>query len=172
MLGRRQFVHGVTGVLTGALGALHPFAVLAPSRAWAVELHTLSMAESATLLGMIHTIAPHDGLDEAAYALVVGALDADASTSGESRGALTAGLAGLGADFAPASELERPRNAGSPWMAEYAAGGEPMAKKLSPRNSGLSSPMGHGVQVLSLCREKASFIVYASSGYSRKFASL
>jgi hypothetical protein len=107
MLGRRQFVHGVTGVLTGALGALHPFAVLAPSRAWAVELHTLSMAESATLLGMIHTIAPHDGLDEAAYALVVGALDADASTSGESRGALTAGLAGLGTDFAPASEPER-----------------------------------------------------------------
>jgi hypothetical protein len=106
-LGRRQFVHGVTGVLTGVLGALHPLAALLPSRAWAVELHTVSTPESATLLAMIHTIAPHDGLDEAAYALVVGALDADAAGSTESRGQLVAGLAGLGADFAQATEPVR-----------------------------------------------------------------
>jgi hypothetical protein len=106
-LGRRQFVQGATGVLTGVLGALHPLAVLLPSRTWAVELHALSTAESATLLAMIHAIAPHDGLDEAAYALVVGALDADADAFTDTREALAAGLAGLGVDFAAASEPER-----------------------------------------------------------------
>jgi hypothetical protein len=106
-LGRRQFVQGVTGLITGVLGALHPLALLVPSRAWAVELHTLSTPQSATLLAMIHTIAPHDGLDEAAYALVVGVLDADAAGSAENRAQLAAGLAGLGADFAQATEPAR-----------------------------------------------------------------
>ena|SRR5450631_2640254 len=104
---RRRFVQGVTGVLSGVLGILHPLASLVPSRAWAVELHTLSTPESATLLAMIHTIAPHDGLDEAAYALVVAALDADAGGSAEAHSQLTAGLAGLGADFPQATESVR-----------------------------------------------------------------
>ena len=104
---RRRFVQGVTGVLSGVLGALHPLASLIPSRAWALELHTLTTPESATLLAMIHTIAPHDGLDEAAYALVVGAIDTDAAGSAENHAKLTAGLTGLGTDFASAAESVR-----------------------------------------------------------------
>jgi hypothetical protein len=106
-LGRRQFVQGASGVITGVLGALNPLALIVPSRAWAVELHTLSTQESAVLLAMIHTIAPHDGLDEAAYALVVGAVDADAAGAVANRAVLVAGLSGLGADFPQAPEPVR-----------------------------------------------------------------
>lgn len=106
---RRKFVQGVTGVLGGVLGALSPLASLVPSRAWAVEMRALSNAQGAALLAMIHTIAPHDGLDQAAYALVAGALDKDAAASPEAGRQLTAGIASLGADFAQAAEPERVR---------------------------------------------------------------
>jgi hypothetical protein len=96
VIGRRRFVQAVTAVLSGVL--------LGVGRAWAIELHAFSADQSATLLAMIHTIAPHDGLDEAAYALVASALDADATASAETRGLLSAGLAGLGPDFARAPE--------------------------------------------------------------------
>ena len=104
---RRCFVQGITGILTGVLAVLHPLAALLPSRAWAVELHSLSDADAATLLAMIHTIAPHDGLDQAAYALVVGAIDTDAGTSADNRSRLSAGLASLGADFTGSAEDAR-----------------------------------------------------------------
>jgi hypothetical protein len=104
---RRRFVQVATGALTGVLGALSPLAALVPSRAWAVELHALSSAEAATLLAAIRTIAPHDGLDAAAYALVVGALDADAAASAASREQLAAGIASLGPEFATADEAAR-----------------------------------------------------------------
>jgi hypothetical protein len=106
-IGRRQFVQGVTAVISGVIGALSPLAMLVPSRAWAVDLHALSPAQSATLLAMIHTIAPHDGLDDAAYALVVAAIDTDAAGSTENRDLLFAGLSGLGADFMHDSESIR-----------------------------------------------------------------
>jgi hypothetical protein len=106
-LDRRQFVQGVTAVLTGALSALNPLAALIPSRAWAVDLHALNPEQSAILLAMIHTIAPHDGLDDAAYALVVGAIDGDAAKSEEHRSQLAAGLSRLSADFAKNSEAVR-----------------------------------------------------------------
>jgi len=101
---RRRFIEGGAGVLTGVLAVLHPLAALVPSRAWAVELRTLSQADATTLLAMIHTIAPHDGLDEAAYALVVGAIDSDAATSADNRSQLNAGLASLGGEFGAAAE--------------------------------------------------------------------
>ena len=104
---RRGFVQGVTGALTGVLAVLHPLAALVPSRAWAVELHTLSQPGAATLLAMIHTIAPHDGLDDAAYALVVGAIDTDAGSSPDNRNQLNAGIDSLGADFGAAAEDAR-----------------------------------------------------------------
>jgi hypothetical protein len=106
-LDRRQFIQGVTAVLSGVLGVLNPLAALLPSRSWAVDLHALSADQSTTLLAMIHTIAPHEGLDEAAYALVVSALDADAANADAGKAQLTAGLAGLGADFAHDSETIR-----------------------------------------------------------------
>ena len=79
MVDRRGFLALTTGTITGVLVAGSPLAALAPSRAWAVELNALTDAEGAALLAMTRTIAPHDRLEDAAYALVVGALDADAA---------------------------------------------------------------------------------------------
>jgi hypothetical protein len=106
---RRQFLQGVTAVLTGVLGASLPLASLMAGRAWAVDLHVLNASDAAALNAMVHTIAPHDGLDEAAYALVIAALDTAAAATAEGRAALLAGIGSLGADFAAASEPERVR---------------------------------------------------------------
>jgi hypothetical protein len=104
---RRRFIQTITGVLSGVFEALGPVGALAPCRAWALELHALSNSESADLLAVVRTIAPHDGLDDAAYALVVGALDADAASSYDARQQLAAGLAGLGPQFAATPEGAR-----------------------------------------------------------------
>jgi hypothetical protein len=103
---RRSFVRGV-GVLTGVIALGHPLAALLPGRVWAVELRVLSSAEAAALLAMIRTIAPHDTLDNAAYALVVNAIDGDAAGSGQSRTDLKAGVASLGDGFALMPEAAR-----------------------------------------------------------------
>jgi len=103
---RRSFVRGV-GVLTGVIALGNPLAGLLPSRAWAVELRVLSSAEAAALLAMIRTIAPHDTLDDAAYALVVDAVDGDAAGSTEARADLKAGIASLGDGFALMPEPAR-----------------------------------------------------------------
>jgi hypothetical protein len=103
---RRSFVRGV-GVLTGVIALGSPLAALLPSRAWAVELRVLSSMEAAALLAMIRTVAPHDTLDDAAYALVVNAVDQDAAASSEPRAELKAGIASLGGGFAAMSEDAR-----------------------------------------------------------------
>jgi hypothetical protein len=92
------FVRGV-GVLTGVIALGNPLAALLPSRVWAVELRFLSSAEAAALLAMIRTIAPHDTLDDSAYALVVNAIDADAAGSMQAGADLKAGIATLGEGF-------------------------------------------------------------------------
>jgi hypothetical protein len=106
-MNRRRFVQSATGMLTGVLSALSPLAALVPGRAWSVDMHALSAGEAATLLAVTRTIVPHDGLDDAAYALVVAALDADAAGSPETRAMLTSGIAALGTDFSAAPESER-----------------------------------------------------------------
>jgi hypothetical protein len=88
------------GVLTGVIALGSPLAALAPSRAWAVDLRALSSAQAAALLAMIRTIAPHDTLDNAAYALVVKAIDGGAVDSSGERTDLIAGIASLGEGFA------------------------------------------------------------------------
>ena len=103
---RRRFVQGAAAVLSGTLQASTMLNALLPSRSWAVELHVLSTEQTATLSAMIHTIAPHDGLDEAAYALVVAAVDANAADP-DARAQTFAGLAGLGAAFALDTEAVR-----------------------------------------------------------------
>jgi hypothetical protein len=103
---RRSFVRGV-GVLTGVIALGNPLAALLPSRAWAVELRVLSSEQAAALLAMIRTIAPHDTLDDAAYALVVNAIDGDAAGSAQARTDLTAGIASLGGGFAQMPEDAR-----------------------------------------------------------------
>ena len=103
---RRSFVRAV-GVLTGVIALGSPLAAMLPGRAWAVELQVLSSAEAAALLAMIRTIAPHDTLDDSAYALVVKAVDGDAAASAEARAGLKSGVASLGEGFATMSEEAR-----------------------------------------------------------------
>jgi hypothetical protein len=103
---RREFLH-VTGVLAGLLAAGSPLALLAPSRAWAVDLTSLTSPEAATLLAATRTIAPHDKLEDAAYAFVVRALDAAAAKDEALHSQLKEGVASLGAGFAGGSESVR-----------------------------------------------------------------
>ncbi len=103
---RRQFLRS-TGVLTGVLAAGSPLALLAPSRAWAVELQALTSAQGRTLLMVSRTLCPHDGLDDAAYAAVVRSIDTVAEQDPRTRSVLRAGIRGLGADFASAPEAVR-----------------------------------------------------------------
>ena len=103
---RRSFVRAV-GVLTGVIALGNPLAALLPGRAWAVELQVLSSAEAAALLALIRSIAPHDTLDDSAYALVVKAVDGDAAASAEARTELKGGLASLGEGFAAGPEEAR-----------------------------------------------------------------
>ncbi len=104
--GRREFLK-TTGLITGLVAAGTPFALIAPGRAWAVELSALSSAEGRTLMAVARTIAPHDRLEDAAYALVVKGIDADASRDPALRTLLGQGIAGLGPGFATAPEAER-----------------------------------------------------------------
>ena len=53
------------------------------------------------------TIAPHDKLDDAAYALVVQAVDSDAAKDVSSHKVIQEGLTVLGSDFSAAPESER-----------------------------------------------------------------
>jgi hypothetical protein len=105
-MGRREFL-GVTGALTGVLAVGSPLALLAPSRAWAMDLQALTSAEGASLLAAARTIAPHDQLDDAPYALVVQALDDTATQDAAKLALLRQGVPQLGAGFATAAETER-----------------------------------------------------------------
>jgi hypothetical protein len=103
---RRSFLK-TTGVLTGVLATASPLALLAPSRAWAVDLKTLSTDEGITLMAMARTIAPHDKLEDAAYAIVVQSIDGDAGKDPAFRATVKDGVAALGAGFAKAPEKDR-----------------------------------------------------------------
>ncbi len=105
--GRREFLQVTTGVLTGLLAAGSPWALLAPSRAWAVDLTALTSSEGTALMAAARTIAPHDKLEDAAYALVVQAIDGAAAKDETLRRQLKEGIAGLGAGFATAPEAAR-----------------------------------------------------------------
>jgi hypothetical protein len=96
-----------TGMLTGLVVASGPLALLAHGRAWAVDLEALTSSEGATLMAVARTIAPHDKLEDAAYALVIQAIDGDASKDEETRKMLREGLASLESDFTSKAEDER-----------------------------------------------------------------
>jgi len=104
---RRQFLRNSTGVLMGVLAADSTLALLAPARVWAVDLAALSSDEAATLLAMTRTIAPHDGLEDLAYAFVVRAVDGEAASDEGLRALLKEGIADLGVDFAGRDEAGR-----------------------------------------------------------------
>jgi len=94
-------------MLTGLLAAGSPLAFLAPSRAWALDLTALTSQEGTALLAAARTIAPHDKLEDAAYALVVHSIDAAVGKDEGLRRQYQEGLARLGANFASASEDAR-----------------------------------------------------------------
>ena len=103
---RREFLK-TTGVLTGLLAVGSPWALIAPTRAWAVDLAALTSAEGQALMAVSRTIAPHDKLEDAAYAMVIQAMDAQASKDPALLATLKGGVKTLGSDFAAASESAR-----------------------------------------------------------------
>jgi hypothetical protein len=104
---RREFLKTTTGLLTGLVVAGNSLALIAPGRAWAVDLTAFTSFEGATLMAVARTIAPHDKLDDAAYALVIRAVDSDASKDASLRKILTEGLGRLGAEFLKMPEADR-----------------------------------------------------------------
>jgi len=103
---RRNFLTA-SGVVTGLIAVGGPLSLIAPSRAWALELKALTSSQGATLLSVSRTIAPHDGLEDTAYAIVVKAIDAAVSADEHTRASVVSGLERLGDDFASRSEAAR-----------------------------------------------------------------
>lgn len=108
-LNRRGFLQSATGVLTGLLASGSPWLSLAPSRAWALDLTALTTQEGAILMAATRTIAPHDKLEDAAYAMVVHAMDTGAAKDATMRKQYQDGTAKLGANFVSAGEPARVR---------------------------------------------------------------
>jgi hypothetical protein len=104
---RREFLKTTTGVITGVVLAGSPLAMIAPSRAWALEMKALTTAGGLALMSFTRTIAPHDKLDDAAYAMVVQAVDSEAAKEESFRKTVQDGIAHLGADFAKSAEADR-----------------------------------------------------------------
>ncbi len=103
---RREFLQK-TGILTGVLALGSPLLMVAPARTWALDLTSLSSQEGAALMAAARTIAPHDTLEDAAYALVIRALDTAAAKDEALRKQLREGVASLGAAFATSAESAR-----------------------------------------------------------------
>ena len=104
---RRELLKSTTGLLCGWVVAETPLALIAAGRAWAIDLTVLTSLEGSLLMSMARTIAPHDKLDDAAYALVVKAVDGDAGKDANLREMLKDGLAKLGTRFATDPENDR-----------------------------------------------------------------
>jgi len=94
-------------MLSGVLVAGGVLSLVAPGRAWALDLRTLTSTQGAALLSVARTIAPHDSLEDAAYALVVKAIDEAATADSHVQATVAAGLESLGKDFASRSEADR-----------------------------------------------------------------
>jgi hypothetical protein len=109
-LTRREFLKGA-GILTGTLAASSILAALAPSRAWALELKTLSSAQGDALLQMGKVLYPHKGLPDAVYALLAKDLDETAGKDPKTAQLLGEGVAALdraaGGGFATASDTKK-----------------------------------------------------------------
>jgi hypothetical protein len=106
-VGRREILKASTGMLTGLVVAGSPLALIARGRAWAIDLTAFTTAEGSAVLAAARTLMPHDKLDDAAYALVVRAIDDDASKNALTHKLIKKGLAGLGAGFTTSTESER-----------------------------------------------------------------
>ena len=105
-LTRRSLLKG-SGLLLGTLVAGSTLTALAPSRAWALELSTLSTAEGTTLMKMARVLYPHTKLPDAVYALLSKDMDAAATKTPATAAMLQDGVASLnkaaGGNFSKAS---------------------------------------------------------------------
>ena len=106
-LSRRELLKTTTGLLTGLVVAGSPLASIARGRAWAIDLTSLATPEGKTLMAVARTICPHDKLDDAAYALVIQAVDGDASKDENTGKMIRDGITELGAGFAASAEDDR-----------------------------------------------------------------
>ena len=108
-LTRRSLLRG-SGLLLGTLAVGGVLTALAPSRAWAVELKTLSGAEGTTLMKMGRVLYPHKKLPDAVYALLAKDLDAGAADA-KTAAMLKDGIAQLdkaaGGNFAKATAAKQ-----------------------------------------------------------------
>ena len=93
-LTRRGLLRG-SGLLLGTLVAGSTLSLLAPSRAWAVELTTLTSVEGTTLMKMGRVLFPHAKLPDAVYALLSKDLDAGAAKDPAKLEMLRSGIASL-----------------------------------------------------------------------------
>jgi hypothetical protein len=106
-LNRRELLKTTTGMLTGLVVAGSPLALIARGPAWAVDLTSLTSSEGTTLMAVARTISPHDKLDDAAYALVIQAIDSDANKDEKVRKTIKDGIASLGPGFTARAENDR-----------------------------------------------------------------
>jgi hypothetical protein len=106
-LNRRELLKTTTGLLTGLVVAGSPLALIARGHAWAVDLTAFTSAEGTELMAVARTIAPHDKIDDAAYAMVIQAIDGDAGKDENARKKIKEGLAALGPGFATNAENDR-----------------------------------------------------------------
>ena len=106
-LSRRDLLKKSTGVLTGLVIAGSPLARIAHGPVWAIDLTALTSSEGSALMAMARTLCPHDKLDDAAYALVVQAVDQDSSKDPRNHKLIKEGVASLGVSFATSSENDR-----------------------------------------------------------------
>ena len=75
-VGRRRFLKAS---LSGMLLAQGAIGLLAPSLAWALEVGKLDQKQADTVLKLAKVLYPHEGLEDAVYALVVKDIDGFAS---------------------------------------------------------------------------------------------
>jgi hypothetical protein len=104
---RRELLKATTGVLAGLVIPGSPLALIARGPVWGVDLAALTTVEGSTLMAVARTIAPHDKLDDAAYALVIHAVDVAAGKDAAFLKTLQEGVANLWPDFTKDSESKR-----------------------------------------------------------------
>lgn len=92
-VGRRGFLK-TSAMLTGVLLAQGAIGLLAPSLAWALEVRNISQHEADTVLGLAKVLYPHEGLEDAVYALVAKDLD-DSAMSPDGRQLVANGVQAL-----------------------------------------------------------------------------
>jgi hypothetical protein len=95
-INRREFLCNsgktLAGVIVASSGAV---TLVFPATGWSAQLTVLNKHESNTLLSMTRQLYPHDKVEDKFYAVVVKALDEDASANADTAKQLKAGVTNL-----------------------------------------------------------------------------